>query len=647
MSKERRQKILRKDNIPGLLSWMLLILSYTLTVVFTALRITYLLDADMSSELLLSDILSRSNGILTTRWAYSSEIRILYIQIITSFLFRFIRSWHTVRVLSTAIHIAIMLFSYYCLCKSLKIEKAFPLSASILALPISYEYVNYYLLGMYYLPFITVFFFFLAILFGRLGSDVRKDRKQLVKEITAYVVAFLSGLGGYRMILLFFLPLFLVLIFPEIRKYLNGSDDKVSPKKIRFAVISFVCSLMGLVFYVFVLTKIITVQKFDHFFFFPFDNETMIFNLNAVIDNLGYTPGPLMTSAILKNIGFGAAVLLTGFSLFHIPRKKEGDDSRILSYLFICSLSIFVLVQIFIMKDTVERYISPIIILLVPLCTNNICKAEYKRKNYITIASAALVLLKIAGEVTFYYDYRELDCTRPYREIAQYLQENDIGYGYSTFWNANIITELTDGEVEMYHWEAPELMDVSDPSSLRPWLQDKSHFDGFPEGKVAVILFEDELPSSILSHAIGQKQPALITDNIYLYVFDSNDELIDYMSDYDLDYFYDGCYLDGGYDLDGSRYLYEDGYSYGPMIALPRGSYRISITGYGLDDITFIATAGKGAYVSDAMLVQQDNDIAVYEFCFDSFSEDVEFVIINDGTGIVRLDSVVLSMTAR
>ena len=99
--------------------------------------------------------------------------------------------------------------------------------------------------------------------------------------------------------------------------------------------------------------------------------------------------------------------------------------------------------------------------------------------------------------------------------------------------------------------------------------------------------------------------------------------------------------------IDGSRYLYEDGYSYGPMITLPRGSYRLTIRGEGLSDISFIPTAGKGAYVSDAMEVQKDNDIAVYEFCFDEYSEQVEFVIINEGSGEVRLDSVDLSITAR
>ena len=30
------------------------------------------------------------------------------------------------------------------------------------------------------------------------------------------------------------------------------------------------------------------------------------------------------------------------------------------------------------------------------------------------------------------------------------MQENDYNFGYATFWNASVLTEMTNGEVEMY-----------------------------------------------------------------------------------------------------------------------------------------------------------------------------------------------------
>lgn len=35
------------------------------------------------------------------------------------------------------------------------------------------------------------------------------------------------------------------------------------------------------------------------------------------------------------------------------------------------------------------------------------------------------------------------------KKVADFLEENQLTYGYATLWNADVITELTDGEVEV------------------------------------------------------------------------------------------------------------------------------------------------------------------------------------------------------
>ncbi|MBO4290916.1 MAG: hypothetical protein J5898_03295, partial [Lachnospiraceae bacterium] len=37
----------------------------------------------------------------------------------------------------------------------------------------------------------------------------------------------------------------------------------------------------------------------------------------------------------------------------------------------------------------------------------------------------------------------------PRREVAEFLKESPWHFGYATYWNANILTELTDGAVEV------------------------------------------------------------------------------------------------------------------------------------------------------------------------------------------------------
>lgn len=35
------------------------------------------------------------------------------------------------------------------------------------------------------------------------------------------------------------------------------------------------------------------------------------------------------------------------------------------------------------------------------------------------------------------------------RGAITYLKNNDLNFGYATFWNANVTTELTDGEINL------------------------------------------------------------------------------------------------------------------------------------------------------------------------------------------------------
>ena len=71
-------------------------------------------------------------------------------------------------------------------------------------------------------------------------------------------------------------------------------------------------------------------------------------------------------------------------------------------------------------------------------------------------------------------------------EAAQWLAENGYSNGYATFWNSNVMTEASDGVLDVYvyySWEGTELY---------PWLQRTTHLDTPPEGPVFVYISEDD-----------------------------------------------------------------------------------------------------------------------------------------------------------
>ena len=75
-------------------------------------------------------------------------------------------------------------------------------------------------------------------------------------------------------------------------------------------------------------------------------------------------------------------------------------------------------------------------------------------------------------------------------EVADWLHEQGYTRGYATFWQANVITELTDGAIEM--WQVEDLASLA----MRPWLQKTSHASP-PEGRTFVLARPGEIDQSL------------------------------------------------------------------------------------------------------------------------------------------------------
>ena len=107
---------------------------------FYLLRAEKLIDADMSSEMVLSDILAKQGGIITPDWKYSTEIRVLNNQIFFSLFLAVTKSYKLSRLISGVVLLAILGASYYYLCAQAGIKKYFPHTAALLFLPFSADY---------------------------------------------------------------------------------------------------------------------------------------------------------------------------------------------------------------------------------------------------------------------------------------------------------------------------------------------------------------------------------------------------------------------------------------------------------------------------------------------------------------------------
>lgn len=77
-----------------------LALEILVVLLFLNARINALLDSDMSSEMVLAQLLAKENAALSTHWYYSTELRVLNTQLLYAFFFKLSNNWHWIRMAS-------------------------------------------------------------------------------------------------------------------------------------------------------------------------------------------------------------------------------------------------------------------------------------------------------------------------------------------------------------------------------------------------------------------------------------------------------------------------------------------------------------------------------------------------------------------
>ena len=195
---------MKKETKKQLLIGAALVLELLFLLLYLNGRIDRLLDSDMSSEMILGQLLARENAVLTPHWYYSTELRVLNTQIIYAFFFKLMNNWHLVRMAATVCFWGIMLAAFYFLCRQFRCTEYFLLLSILLISPFSQDYFNFVLMGGYYIPHI-------AIEFAALGLNEMyhesNGRKKWLSLAGSVILAVLAGMGGPRMILELYFPL--------------------------------------------------------------------------------------------------------------------------------------------------------------------------------------------------------------------------------------------------------------------------------------------------------------------------------------------------------------------------------------------------------------------------------------------------------
>ena len=415
----------------------------------------HIIDSDMSSELILARVLKRERAWLSLDWFYSTEIRIISFAQIASFFFRFTTDYSLVRTLTNLVLYAGLFVSFWYFMRSYLFSKIEVLWGEVfLFLPVSMEWLEIMEIGSFYSVYIITMFLVLGSVERiRNCETFMKKRTQrrfcLCHFIVIGIMMFLFGLVGIRGVITLLVPMIVAFVSVYGKSLLTERKNR----KIGFvAIVSVIGCVTGYLFNKLVFATTYQFQQLDDLrktIDFSLQTITGRFDqfLQAILELFGFREDiQLNTVTGMISLGSAIAVIIIIFILIDIRKSNLAKNARC-AFLWNMLVTMFILhAVIFSLSDLLmyTRYLFPMYVLLIPLF---LLFRRENRKNAILVLGVSAFLAVSA--ITLCSVTMTQNENREICEVSEFLRENDYKFGYATFWNANIVTELTDGRVQV------------------------------------------------------------------------------------------------------------------------------------------------------------------------------------------------------
>ncbi len=475
------------------------------------------LDSDMAAEMIFSRLLAEQGRLFATPdWYYSTEFRVLYTQLIMTPLFHILGNWHVIRVITNLIFYGLMLASYFYFMKPLKVSRSLTvLSSCVLLLPFSETMMTHMQIGNTYMAHVILVLWFFGM-FLRLAGGKGTGLKRTLLSAVYICLGIVCGVSGVRYLLALQCPLFLTSFFflpgseafPAFRAEPSRKNWKrlLKSREIRillYSLLGLAASVIGYGVNAAFLSKHYVFQTYGATNFIAIYQGELFDRIQNALGSLlmlfGYIPEKSFLS--LRGVVTMASFLLLGLLVYaavKCRRRESRDGFRLFVTLFlIVSFLLNIFVFIFTTSTMVPRYYLTIFIFALPvLCFCLESEPLPLDRFLIVILFAGCLLLGTAKTV---FSFLSTDKNEDKRQVAAFLAENDYDFGFASYTNGNIVTELTGGTVE--------IANINNPKALQyfRWSSPVKYYeDGYHTGPVFLLLTAEEYEEYADAEAVLQ-----------------------------------------------------------------------------------------------------------------------------------------------
>ena len=454
----------------------------------------WVIDSDLAAEMVLANMLNKERSILSQNWFYSTELRVFNLQwFYRTGLLIFPNNWTYARTLAMAVFLIVVIAAWLFLMNACKMGRFGIWAAAFLIWPFGFWHHFLSIYGGYYLVFPVFSFLILGIIVLLAERKCSRIKKALL-ILAGGALSLASGLNGPRQIMSFFAPLCLAVIvtlYMDIRKEAITQWKTIkTDKKEKLNYITYSCFFALINIMGYLINSRFLYQKYS------FESQSNIEwqrGFRSVIDVFvdliqlfGFRTGIEIFSfdGIASGLGFAVGLFLI-YSMVRLCKNYSHISQCEQLLLTLSIMAIVVTEIIFCYMNHVydANYWLPIL----PFCIM-IIGMEFKTdefglaglKNVLIVSVSACIIISSVSTVKLAIEM-PIRGSKELYDVAMWLEECDYDKGIASFWNSQCITEMTNGNIEMWSIEEDE------DTEFYHWLQDKSHVYP-PEGKVFILL---------------------------------------------------------------------------------------------------------------------------------------------------------------
>lgn len=517
------QRIMKK--ILGLWPLVICLICLGISVGTYAVYGQHNLDSDISSEFVLAQLLNdEGKFFLTDEWFYSTELRVVSPVPVYQIALNLFSDWHMARTCSIAVLLIGVVASMIYMVRGFGASmKSALLCAAAVVLPIT-EYNSFTLVyGGFYTVCVMLTFVEIGLVL-RMGKS--KGLRRIVQIAVLIALSVYGGLNGVRMLMICNVPLLaacVITFFLEARACDKSKGIWTLPSfsLLIGGLLCMAATMVGYVINTNVLALTHDFMEYGETTILPLTAQMFTDQIMALMSFFGYRnhvvllslEGIVSVAAIFLSIAGVAAMIL-------LLRMKLQPSERMTAVFALTALLSGMIVNTLTLDGSSSlpysvSYYMPAALLLVYALFWVFDRFECQRPVLRTLPMLALVGVFLAGNAV----YRDKDMhtySTELEDIAWYLVDEAAYEGYATFWNANVLTEITSGELEAFsveEWES---------GTINKWLQRKDHLDRQPWGRVFALLraqdWKENDPRFDSDHLIYS------SDNFYVVVYDSDEE---------------------------------------------------------------------------------------------------------------------------